>query len=57
LDLRVVLPQLTTQGYGLTIADGVWQWYKPADSQTLVTLTIPQIARQLQILGTLLEKL
>ena len=57
LDLRALLPQLTAQGYGLTIADGVWQWYKPADSLALVTLTVPQIARQLQILGALLERL
>jgi hypothetical protein len=54
LDLRTVIPQLTAQGYGLTVADGVWQWYKPADSPPLVTLTVQQIARQLQVLGELL---
>lgn len=54
LDLRTVIPQLTAQGYGLTVADGVWQWYKPADSTPLVTLTVQQIARQLQVLGELL---
>ena len=54
LDLRTVIPQLTAQGYGLTVADGVWQWYKPTDSPPLVTLTVQQIARQLQVLGELL---
>jgi hypothetical protein len=56
LDLRTVVPQLTAQGYGLAIAEGIWHWYKPADSPPMVSLTIPQIARQLQILGTVLEK-
>ena len=56
LNLQAVIPQLAAQGYGLTVADGVWQWYKPADSQPLVTLTVPQIARQLQVLGSLLER-
>lgn len=54
MDLRTVIPQLTAQGYGLTVADGVWQWYKPTDSPPLVTLTVQQIARQLQVLGELL---
>jgi hypothetical protein len=57
LDLRALTPQLAAQGYGLTISDNVWQWYKPADSQPLVTLTVPQIAKQLQILGALLERI
>lgn len=56
LDLKPLLPQLAAQGYGLTAADGVWNWYKPADSAGLATLTVPQIARQLQILGAVLEK-
>ena len=56
LDLRVVIPQLTAQGYGLTVADGVWQWYKPSDSPPLVTLTVQQVARQLQILGEILSR-
>ena len=56
LDLRAVIPQLAAQGYGLTVAEGVWQWYKPADSPPMVTLTVAQIARQLQILGSVLEK-
>ena len=57
LDLRSVLPQLSAQGYGLTVAEGLWQWYKPADSPPLVTLTVPQIAAQLQNLGALLLRM
>lgn len=57
LDLKSVLPQLAAAGYGLTVASGLWHWYKPADSGSLVTLTAAQIARQLQSLGTLLEKM
>jgi len=57
LDLRALTPQLAAQGYGLTVSDNVWQWYKPTDSQPLVTLTVPQIAKQLQILGALLERI
>lgn len=57
LDIKTLLPQLAAQGYALTVADGVWQWYKPADSTGLVTLTVPQIARQLQILGAVLASL
>ena len=56
LDLKAVLPQLAAQGYALTVADGVWHWYKPADSAPLATLSVAQIARQLQILGAVLEK-
>ncbi len=56
LDVRGLLPQLATQGYALTIAENTWHWYKPADSPPLATLTLPQIARQIQILGYLLEK-
>jgi hypothetical protein len=56
LDLKTLLPQLAAQGYALTVADGAWHWYKPADSAGLATLTVPQIARQLQILGAVLEK-
>ena len=56
-DLKSVLPQLTAAGYGLTVAAGLWHWYKPADSPPLVTLTVAQVARQLQSLGTLLEKM
>jgi hypothetical protein len=56
LDPKILLPQLAAQGYGLTAADGVWFWYKPADSAPLVALTVPQIARQLQILGAALER-
>ena len=57
LDLKTLIPQLAAQGYGLTIAEGVWHWYKPADSAPLVTLSVAQIAKQLQILGSTLEKM
>lgn len=56
LDFKTLLPQLAAQGYALTVADGVWHWYKPADSEPMATLTVAQIARQIQILGTVLEK-
>jgi hypothetical protein len=55
LDTKTLLPQLTAQGYALTVADGAWHWYRPADSTGIATLTVPQIARQLHILGALLE--
>jgi len=54
LDIRGLTPQLTAQGYGLMIASGVWHWYKPADSTGLTTLTVPQIARQIQLLSAML---
>jgi hypothetical protein len=57
LDLRPLLPQLAAANYGLTVAGGVWHWYRPADSPPLATLTVAQIARQLQILGAVLEKM
>lgn len=57
LDLPTLIPQLSSQGYGLTVSDGIWHWYKPADSGGLVSLTAHQIAKQLQILGGILEKL
>lgn len=56
LDIRGLTPQLTAQGYGLMTASGVWHWYKPADSTGLTTLTVPQIARQIQMLGSMLER-
>ena len=56
LDIRSLIPQLTAQGYGLTVAAGVWHWYKPADSTGLTTLTVLQIARQIQLLGAMLER-
>jgi hypothetical protein len=56
LDIRSLIPQLTAQGYGLTVASNVWHWYKPADSTGLTTLTVPQIARQIQLLGSMLER-
>jgi len=57
LDLKALVPQLAAQGYGLTVAGGVWHWYKPAESPPLATLTVAQVARQLQVLGTVLEKM
>lgn len=57
LDLKVVLPQLNAVQYGLTLAAGLWHWYKPSDSPPLVTLSVAQIARQLQILSVTLEKM
>jgi hypothetical protein len=56
LDTKLVLPQLAAQGYGLCAAEGLWHWYKPADSPPLVPLTTGQIARQLQTLATMLDK-
>jgi hypothetical protein len=56
LDFKTVLPQLMAQGYGLTGTDGEWRWYKPGDSEPLATLSVAQIARQLQILGLVLER-
>lgn len=56
LDFKSLLPQLGAQGYGLTVAEGLWHWYKPADSAPMATLTVAQIARQLHILGTVLER-
>lgn len=57
LDLKSVLPQLSAAEYGLTVASGYWHWYKPVDSPPLATLTVAQVARQLQSLGSLLEKM
>jgi hypothetical protein len=57
LDIKMLVPQLAAQGYGLTVAEGVWHWYKPADSPPLVTLTVAQVAKQLQVLGSMLEKM
>jgi len=57
LDLKMLVPQLAAQGYGLTVAEGVWHWYKPADSPPMAALTVAQVARQLQILGLSLEKM
>lgn len=57
LDIGILLPQLTAQGYALCAAEGLWHWYKPADSLPLVPLTTGQIARQLHILGSVLEKM
>lgn len=55
LDFKTLGPQLAAQHYGLTVADGAWQWYKPADSTGLTTLSVAQIAKQLQILGLMLS--
>lgn len=56
IDLKPILPQLAAQAYGLVIAEGVWQWYKPSDSPPMASLSVAQIARQLHILGSVLEK-
>jgi hypothetical protein len=55
-DSKVLLPQLAAQGYGLTASGGRWWWYRPAESTGLTTLSVSQVARQLVILGGLLEK-
>ena len=57
LDLKVLMPQLASAGYGLMVAEGLWHWYKPADSPPLATLTVAQVAKQLQTLGSMLEKM
>jgi hypothetical protein len=57
LDIKTLLPQLAAQGYALTATNGLWHWYRPADSTGLVTLTAPQIARQLQGLAAVLERI
>lgn len=57
LDLKTLLPQLSAAGYGLTVAEGVWHWYKPADSPPLASLTVAQVAKQLQLLGASLERM
>jgi hypothetical protein len=56
LDTKTLLPQLAAQGYGLTASEGAWHWYRPAESTGMATLTVPQIARQLMILGSVLER-
>jgi hypothetical protein len=56
IDIKGLLPQLAAQGYALTVTDGAWHWYKPSDSAPMTTLSVAQIARQLHIMGTLLEK-
>lgn len=55
LDLKAILPQLSASGYALTVTEGTWFWYKPSDSPPLATLTVGQVARQIQLLGSLLE--
>ena len=57
LDLKAVLPQLTASGYALAIVNGTWHWYKPSDSAPLATMTVAQIARQIQSLGVVLERM
>jgi hypothetical protein len=56
LDAKVLLPQLAAQGYGLTATEGRWYWYRPAESVGMATLSVAQVARQLMILGGLLER-
>lgn len=54
LDLAALTPQLSAHGYGLMIAEGVWHWYKPADSPAMTTMTVSQVAKQLQNLSVIL---
>ena len=56
LDVKALLPQLAASGYGLTVSEGVLHWYNPADSAPMSVLSVAQIARQLQVLGVVLEK-
>lgn len=56
LDAKVLLPQLAAQGYGLTATEGRWYWYRPAESAGMAPLSVAQVARQLTILGGLLER-
>jgi len=56
LDVKALLPQLTAAGYGLTVSEGILHWYNPADSAPMSVLSVAQIARQLQVLGLVLEK-
>ena len=56
LDVRALLPQLAASGYGLTVSEGILHWYNPADSAPMSVLSVAQIARQLQVLGVVLEK-
>jgi hypothetical protein len=57
LDLKSVVPQLVAASYGLLVADGIWHWFRPADSPPLATLTVAQIGRSLQGLAAILEKM
>ena len=63
IDMRTLLPQLAAQGYALTAtvrADtsaSTWFWYKPADSPSLTCITVAQVAKQIQSLGAVLERL
>jgi hypothetical protein len=56
LDVKALLPQLAASGYGLTVSEGILHWYNPADSAPMSVLSVAQIARQLQVLGLVLEK-
>lgn len=55
LDIKAVLPSLASAGYGLTITDGTWYWYNPGESPPLSSLTLAQLGRQIQVLGSLVE--
>lgn len=57
LDIKSVLPSLASAGYGLTITDGTWYWYNPVESAPMTALTVAQVGRQIQVLGSLLEGL
>jgi len=56
LEAKTLLPQLAAQGYGLTVTGGTWYWYRPTESAGMVTLSVAQVARQLTILGGMLER-
>ena len=57
MDFKGLLPQLADKQYALTVAEGVWFWYRPAESGGLAVMTAQQIAQQLLLLGKLLESL
>lgn len=60
MDLRTLLPQLAAQEYALTAAvakPSTLFWYKPSDSPPITCITVAQVAKQIQCLGAVLEKL
>jgi hypothetical protein len=57
MDFKGLLPQLADKQYALTVADGAWFWYRPAESGGLAVMSAQQIAQQLLLLGKLLESL
>jgi hypothetical protein len=57
MDFKGLLPQLADKQYALTVAEGVWFWYRPSESGGLAVMTAQQIAQQLLLLGKLLESI